>query len=44
MLTIASAFVLLANTVKEIRTGKEFGREFEYKMPFHDWEDDIVTE
>ena len=29
---------------KEIRTGKEFGREFEYKMPFYGWEDDIVTE
>ena len=29
---------------KEIRTGNEFGHEFEYKMPFWDWEDDIVTE
>ena len=27
----------------ETRKGKEFGREFEYKMPFWDWEDDIVT-
>ena len=29
---------------KETRKGKKFGREFEYKMPFWDWEDDIVTE
>lgn len=36
-------YVVAYHAAKETRVGNEFGVEKEYKMPFWDWEDDIVT-